>query len=74
MSVMSQIDQLKPGQHFIGVSEGLRGHFVVVYWINPEMGGFVEPYDSYTMSYATRDEAVEMARIVASEESLPLFV
>jgi hypothetical protein len=71
---MQPIKDLKPGDHFIGLSEGVSGHFAVEYWINPDMGGFVEPWETGLFSYATREEAVAEAHIMAEDTGLPLYI
>lgn len=74
MSQTTTIAQLKPGDHFIGVTQGISGHFAVEYWINPEMGGFIEPWDTGLGRYATREAAVAEARFMAEDSGLPLHI
>ena len=66
--------ELKPGNHWISVTEGMSGHFAVEMWINPEMGGFPEPYETGIGRYKTVDEAREEAQMWAENEDLPLEI
>ena len=58
--------------HFIGVTQGMSGWFAVDYWLNPDMGGFIEPWQTGIGRYATRAEAEQEAADWAEAEQLPL--
>ena len=58
----------------ISVARGMAGWFAVLYWWNPEDGGFPEPYNTGLGRYATREEAVEEARAWAEDENVRLDV
>lgn len=45
-------------ENFITVTHGLSGWFATMYWWNPEMGGFWEPYETGEGRYATKKEAI----------------
>lgn len=63
------------GDKWVGVTQGMSGHFAVICWLNPgdtEMGPFVEPWDTGIGRYATREEALEEAAHLAQEMQLPL--
>jgi hypothetical protein len=57
-------------ERYITVSQGIGGWFAVLVWMNPDMGGFWEPYDTGIGRYATKAEAETEARMWAKDESL----
>lgn len=61
----------KPGDHWISTTKGMSGYFAVEYWMNPDMGGFVEPYDTGFGRYTTREEAEVEAEAWAKNAELP---
>lgn len=61
----------QPGDHWISTTSGMSGYFAVEYWLNPDMGGFVEPYDTRFGRYGTREEAEAEAIDWAEEAGLP---
>jgi len=66
--------EIQPGEHFISVTQGMRGWFAVEMWINneePELGPFPEPWQSDPSSFATKEEAVSYAQILAPILNLP---
>lgn len=47
-------------ENFISVAEGMSGWwFTVMYWWNPEMNGFWEPYITGNGRYPTKEKAIE---------------
>lgn len=63
----------KHGYKWISTTHGMSGHFAVMYWINgdcPELGEFVEPWETGHGRYATKDEASEEAQFWAALEDL----
>lgn len=74
--IITSIDQLKPGDHFITTTRGMRGYFAVEMWLNdedPELGPFPEPWQSDSVSFATEDGAKARAYQLANDECLPLM-
>lgn len=61
-------------EKFVTVDEGMSGHFAVIYWFNPDMGGFWEPWDTGIGRYATEDEARIEAIGLADAEGLPYLM
>jgi hypothetical protein len=55
--------EFEPGEHFVGIAQGMRGWFATEYWFNPE--GFVEPWESDSETYQTRDQALLRAHELA---------
>lgn len=55
---------------FITTTHGMSGYFAVMMWLNPEMGGLLEPYETGIGRYATEDEARAEARDWAEAEGL----
>lgn len=45
-------------ENFITVTQGISGWFAVMFWWNPEMDGFWEPYDTGIGRYENKDQAV----------------
>lgn len=71
---MTTLKDIKPGQHFVVATEGMRKHFACEYWINnedKEMGYFPEPWSSDFMTYATREEAIARAKELAAALEIP---
>lgn len=71
---MTTLKDIKPGQHFVVATEGMRGHFACEYWINnecEEVGDFPEPWSSDFMTYATKEEAIARAKDLAVELDVP---
>jgi hypothetical protein len=69
---------LKPGDHFVVATNGMRGHFACEMWINnvdtDDEGNlmiFPEPWQSDPCSFNTRELAVEYARKLAIDLKLP---
>ena len=69
-----QMKDLKPGQHFMVATEGMRGHFACEMWMNdkdiPDTV-FPEPWQSDSISFGTREGAVEWAKQLADISDLP---
>ena len=61
----------KKTPRYVTTTEGASGHFAVLVWWNPEMGGFWEPWDTGFGRYASLEDAVEEAKQWAEEERLP---
>jgi hypothetical protein len=59
---------------FVSVTEGMSGHFAVIYWWNKDMGGFWEPYDTGIGRYATEDEARVEAVVLSTSEDIPYLL
>jgi hypothetical protein len=69
-----QMQDLKPGQHFMVATSGLRGHFACEMWMNntdPVLGVFPEPWQSDPETFDTREEAIVWAKELAEIEGLP---
>ena len=69
-----KLDDMKPGQHFIGVTHGMRGWFACEFWINNEerdLDPFLEPWQSDSMSFPTKGEAIIYAKELALALELP---
>lgn len=69
-----QYQDLKPGQHYMSVTQGMRGWFACEFWMNdqePDIGCFLEPWQSDPCSFATKEEAAIYARALAEELDLP---
>lgn len=69
--------ELQPGDHFITVTNGMRGWFAVEMWLNDEdfeHTTFWEPWQSDAMSYRTEEEARVRAIQLADWEDLPYLV
>lgn len=45
-------------ENFVTVTHGMSGWFAVLFWWNPEMGGFWEPYTTAAGRYRTKEEAI----------------
>lgn len=59
---------------FMTVTEGMSGYFAVMFWFNPSMGGFWEPFDTGFGRYRTEDEARVEAIRWADEEGVPYLL
>lgn len=57
-------------ENFISTTHGMSGWFAVMYWWNPELGGFWEPYNTGVGRYATKEEAVREGLDWAEAEEL----
>lgn len=55
---------------YITTTFGMSGYFAVMYWWNPESGGFWEPYNTGFGRYKTKEKAVEEAKQWAEAEDL----
>ena len=75
MIKQSIYDILKPGDHWIGVTEGMSGYFAVEMWLNNENPScvFPEPYDTGEGRYRTYDEAKDEALEWAVALNLPFI-
>ena len=69
---------LKPGDHFVVATNGMRGHFACEMWINNEdtdaegnVMNFPEPWQSDPYSFNTRELAVAHAKVLATDLQLP---
>lgn len=56
----------------ISVTQGMSGYFAVMYWWNPEMGGFPEPYETGFGRYPDRASAIVEAVQWAKDENIKL--
>lgn len=56
--------------HIAVTGPALSGYFAVMYWWNPEMDGFWEPWQTGIGRYATREEAVKEGKAWAEAEGL----
>ena len=69
-----EFKDLKPGQHFMVATEGMRGHFACEMWMNdkdiPDTV-FPEPWQSDDTTFPTKEEAVEWAKQLAEDSNLP---
>lgn len=65
--------QPKPGESYMTTSHGMSGYFAVQIWVNPNMGGFEEPYNTGFGRYATEYEAYQEAEAMAIAEDIPLI-
>jgi hypothetical protein len=70
---MTILSDIKPGEHFVVATTGMRGHFACEMWLNNEtdMGVFPEPWSSDFMTYATEAEAIARAKDLAAELDVP---
>jgi hypothetical protein len=71
---MTTLNDIKPGQHFVVATEGMRGHFACEMWLNNqdfEGECFPEPWSSDFMTYATEAEAISRAKDLAAELDVP---
>ncbi len=66
------VDRAPPRAKHVTITKGMSGHFAVIVWWNPDMGGFWEPWDTGIGRYATEAEAYGEAEFIAKEEGLPL--
>lgn len=55
---------------FIKVDRGIGGYFATMYWWNPDMDGFWEPWTTGLGRYATKEEARKEAKAWAELEEL----
>lgn len=59
---------------FVSVTEGMSGHFAVIYWWNKVDGGFWEPWNTGFGRYATEDEARVEAIALSESEGVPYLM
>lgn len=60
-----------PTAPYITTQESALGaHFAVMFWFNPDLGGFFEPWDSAIGRHPTADLAVSDAKQWAQETGL----
>lgn len=57
----------------VTTTQGMRGHFAVLLWWNPDMGGFPEPWQSGDGSYKTSAEAAVEGKAWAEAEEIPFY-
>lgn len=55
---------------YITTTTGMSGHFAVMLWWNPDLGGFWEPWDTGIGRYSNVAEAAEEGREWAASENL----
>lgn len=55
---------------YIGITKGMSGYFAVMYWWNPDMGGFWEPWSTGFGRYATEQEAIDEGKAWAAAEEV----
>jgi hypothetical protein len=68
------LQDIKPGEHFIVATHGMRGHFACEMWMNNEDipdTVFPEPWQSDPATFATKEEAQAYAVILAGILDLP---
>jgi len=63
------IQDIQPGDYWVTTTQGMSGHFAVLMWLNPgeDFGPFAEPYDTGIGRFATKDEAIEEAELMADQ-------
>lgn len=59
---------------FVSVSEGMSGHFAVIFWWNPELGGFWEPWDTGIGRYPNEDQARVEAIAISDADGIPYLL
>ena len=58
-------------KNFITITQGMGGiWFAVMYWWNPDMGGFWEPWDTGFGRYVDKSRAIEEGQLWADNEGL----
>ena len=57
-------------KNFITTYQSIGGWKAVMYWWNPEMGGFWEPWETGFGAYSTEEKAIEEAQSWAEAEEL----
>ncbi len=55
---------------FVSTRQGFSGHFAVIMWWNPDMGGFWEPYETGVGRYETYPEAAAEAKVIADQQGI----
>lgn len=55
---------------YITVTMGMSGHFAVMIWWNPELGGFEEPWDTGIGRYSKIEKAIAEAKSWAKDEDI----
>lgn len=68
------IHEIKPGDHWISIAQGMSGHFAVELWLNDKDSEcpFPEPWQTGIGRYKTPEEAFDEATYWAEGEELPL--
>jgi len=61
------IQDIQPGDYWVTTTQGMSGHFAVLMWLHPGgyFGPFAKPCDTGIGRYATKDEAIEEAELMA---------
>lgn len=59
---------------FVTVTQGMSGWFAVIYWWNPAMGGFWEPWDKGIGRHELEDDARVEAIGLAAAEGVPYLL
>jgi hypothetical protein len=62
-------ENIKP-KNFITTYQSVGGWKAVMYWWNPDMGGFWEPWETGFGAYSTEEKAIEEAQSWAEAEEL----
>jgi len=57
-------------ENFITVTKGMSGNFAVMFWWNPDLGGFWEPWTTGFGRYETQKEAIQEGIAWAEAEEL----
>lgn len=57
-------------ENFITVTKGMSGYFAVMFWWNPDMNGFWEPWTTGFGRYESKLEAIQEAIEWAEAEEL----
>lgn len=69
-----KLKDLKPGQHFMVATEGMRGHFACEMWMNDQDipdTVFPEPWQSDVCTFDTKEETVQHAKDMAEAIGIP---
>lgn len=74
MSTITQAQLRTYRGKFVTVSEGGAGHFAVIFWWNPDMDGFWEPWDTGIGRYGLEDDARVEAIALADDEGIPYLM
>ncbi len=72
--ITKKLADIKPGEHFMTYTQGMRGWFAVEMWMNnKDFPGdiFAEPWVSDDMTYRNADGAKARAKTLADTEDLP---
>ena len=71
---MTTMQDIKPGQHFMVATKGMRGHFACEMWMNNQDIDdtvFPEPWESDFMTYDNEEDAVTRAKQMAEDLGIP---